>query len=343
MAERANVWRMKHWSVIGALVTAGVFLTSCAQEPSAQQTAAALPLGAQPDAHRATSWMLPEASAKKALLYVSDGYENVVYVYDYKDHVQAGTLSGFYNPGPQCVDRKGDVYIINSGTETTLEFKRGGTSIVNTYRNGSDDAVGCAVDAAGDLAITSLDPGQIIVYGGGKGTGQTYTDSNCTYMWPAGYDGSGNLYAEGHGSGGVVICELPKGATQMREVSLSTFIQFPGSIQWDGKYLTVTDQEYQGLYNTALYQTTESSSGGLTVVGKTVLTASCNTDYTEVLEPYIVGNANAPIMHKQGKVVVGGNGQCSDAGVNVWPYPAGGLPKKSFGLYNVDGISVSFK
>ena len=290
-----------------------------------------------------TSWMLPDASARKALLYVSDAYDDVVNVYDYANGKQVGMLAGTGSsaPGPQCVDRKGDVYVVF--TTGTLEYARGGTSAIKTYANGGYDAVGCTIDAAGDLAITNQVPGEILVYANGSGIGERHTDSDCSDMWPAGYDNRGNLFAEGHSSAGVVICELPKGTASMRTVSFSTFINFPGIIQWDGKYLTVTDQEYEGLYNTALYQTTESTSGDLTVVGTTELTANCNIDYTLVLEPYIVGKTNAPISHKQGKVVVGGNGQCSNAGVNFWRYPAGGLPKKSFGNYNVNGISVSFK
>jgi hypothetical protein len=130
----------------------------------------------------------------------------------------------------------------------------------------------------------------------------------------------------------------------MQQVSLSgVFINFPGSVQWDGKYITLTDQQFQGGYNTGIYEATESPSGGLSAFGGTELTASCNGDYTEVLEPYIVGQKNAPINHKEGKTIVGGNAQCYDAGVSYWPYPMGGPPSKGFGDCNVNGISVSFK
>ncbi len=333
---------MKFWSVLCAFVAASVLTASCGQQVSpSEQSYGVTPY--QRQAIAKTSWMRPGASSKKALLYVSNASDNAVYVYDYKNETQVGQLNGFYNPGPQCVDRKGDVYIVNTGTATTLEYKHGGASLIHSYANGSDDAVGCTVDAAGDLAITSLSPAQIVIYAGGKGNGETYSGGPCTYMWPAGYDNSGNLFAEGHSNSGVIICELPKGSSEVRQVSFSKFINFPGSIQWDGKYLTVADQEYQGYYITGLYQTTESPSGDLTVVSSTELTANCYDDYTEVLEPFIVGNANSPVMHKQGTTVVGGNGQCSDVGVSYWSYPTGGLPKKSFGSYNVAGISVSFK
>jgi hypothetical protein len=339
---------MKRWSLLLALVAASLVPAGCGQPLSSAQSLAIVPgptpvhRAAHPD--RGPSWMRPDASAKKALLYVSDAETNDVYVYDYLNGTQVGTLTGQDDPGPQCVDRKGDVFVLETGNYTTVEYKHGGTTIINTYQNGGTDAVGCSIDAQGDLAITNQIPGQITVYAGGKGSGATYTQSACSDMWPAGYDGGGNLYVEGASHSGTVVCELPVGATQMQQVSLSgVFINFPGSVQWDGKYITLTDQQFQGGYNTGIYEATESPSGNLSAFGGTELTASCNGGYTEVLEPYIVGKKNAPVNHKQGKRIVGGNAQCYDAGVSYWPYPMGGPPSKSFGDYDVNGISVSFK
>jgi hypothetical protein len=337
---------VKRWSFLCALVAASAIPAACGQTASPVQSLAIVPAAARvhhaahPD--RGRSWMRPDAPAK-ALIYVSDADTDDVYVYDYANRTQVGTLTGVDDPGAQCVDRKGDVFVIETGNYTTVEYKHGGTKIINTYQNGGTDTVGCSVDGQGDLAITNQIPGQITVYAGGKGSGATYTQSVCNYMWPAGYDDSGNLYVEGV-SYGIAVCELPAGATQMQQVTLSgVFINFPGSVQWDGKYITLTDQEFQGYYNTGIYEATESPSGNLSAFGGTELTASCNGDYTEVLEPYIVGKKNAPINHKQGKTIVGGNAQCYDAGVSYWPYPLGGPPSKSFGNYNVNGISVSFK
>jgi hypothetical protein len=339
---------MKRWSSFFALIAASVIPAGCGQQLSPARSAGIVPgparvhHAAHPD--RGPSWMRSDAPAKKALIYASDADTNDVYVYDYGKGTQVGTLTGFDDPGPQCVDRKGDVFVLDIGNYTTVEYKHGGTKIIKTYQNDGTDAVGCSVDAQEDLAITNQIPGQITVYAHGTGSGATYTQSACNYMWPAGYDGSGNLYMEGVSNSGVEVCELPAGATQMQQVSLSgVFINFPGSVQWDGKYITLTDQEFQGVYNTGIYEATESASGNLSAFGGTELIANCNGNYTEVLEPYIVGQKNAPINHKEGKTIVGGNAQCYDAGVSYWPYPMGGSPSKSFGAYNVQGISVSFK
>jgi hypothetical protein len=288
------------------------------------------------------AWMAPDAGKKAALLYVSDAAANAVYVYDYANATLEGTLTGFSGPGGQCVDKQGDVFIVNTGNYTTVEYAHGGTTVINTYDD-STDAVGCSIDKKGDLAITNMDPGEVTVFPDGKGSGTSYSDADCGFMWPAGYDDKGNLYAEGEHDG-IAVCELPSGATAMSTVSVSgIFINFPGSVQWDGRYITLTDQEYLGLYNTALYRMQESPSGGLTYLAATELLASCNGNYTEVLEPYIVGKRNAPVNDKLGKRLLGGNAQCSYAGVNVWPYPNGGQPTTSFGDYDVNGLSVSFK
>jgi hypothetical protein len=263
---------MKRWSLVCTLAAAGVVLSGCGQRVSPAQSLAIAPRAvrvhaAHPD--RGHSWMRPDASTKKPLIYASDADTNDVYVYDYMNHSLVGTLTGLDDPGAQCVDRKGDVYVVETGNYTTVEYKRGGTTIVNTYENEGTDAVGCSVDAKGDLAITNQIPGQITVYAGGKGSGATYTQSACNDMWPAGYDDNGNLYVEGN-SDGINICELPAGKTQMQQVSLSgEFINFPGSVQWDGKYITLTDQQFQGGYNTGIYEATESGSGSLTAFGGT--------------------------------------------------------------------------
>jgi hypothetical protein len=215
---------MKRWSLLRALVATSVILAGCGQQLSPAQSLAIVPGLARVHhaAHldRGPSWMRRDASAKKALIYASDADTNDVYVYDYTKGTQVGTLTGFDDPGPQCVDRKGDVFVLDTGNYTTVEYRHGDTKIINTYQNGGTDAVGCSVDAQGDLAITNQIPGQITVYAAGKGSGATYTQSACNYMWPAGYDGSGNLYMEGVSNSGVEACELPAGATQMQQVSL---------------------------------------------------------------------------------------------------------------------------
>ncbi len=39
-----------------------------------------------------------------------------------------------------------------------------------------------------------------------------------------------------------MLVELPKGAKNFVQLSTSNGPEFPGSVQWDGKYVTVFDQ-----------------------------------------------------------------------------------------------------
>ena len=40
----------------------------------------------------------------------------------------------------------------------------------------------------------------------------------------------------------VALVELPKGSSTFKTITTSNGVQFPGSVQWDGTYITVFDQ-----------------------------------------------------------------------------------------------------
>ena len=61
------------------------------------------------------SWMSPAAKRAKKLLYVSDWGTEDVFVYDYKTGTLVGTLTNLESPSGQCVDKKGDVWIVSAG------------------------------------------------------------------------------------------------------------------------------------------------------------------------------------------------------------------------------------
>jgi sugar lactone lactonase YvrE len=110
--------------------------------------------------------MLPEARSED-LLYVanSSGYSgNGVLVYDYRNGKQVGSLTGFDSPDGECVDAKGDIYVVNLGNGETDEYAYGGSRALKTFAT-NGIAVGCSVSRSGDLAVTSEytngGPGQI--------------------------------------------------------------------------------------------------------------------------------------------------------------------------------------
>jgi hypothetical protein len=100
---------------------------------------------------------------------------------------------------------------------------------------------------------------------------------------------------------------------------------------WDGKYLTLTDQDYLGQGETAIYRVTENASGKLTAVGHTLLSDGCDgNNNAQVPQPFIVGMKNTPVNTTEGNTVVGPNILCGSNGsgsvFDYWKYPAGGNP-----------------
>jgi|HubBroStandDraft_2_1064218.scaffolds.fasta_scaffold17254_3 hypothetical protein len=282
----------------------------------------------QPD-HR-SSWMSADAKRIKKLLYISDWSSNDVYVYDYSKGTLEGQLSGLNDPYGQCVDKKGSVWVVAFGGSSVSEFAHGGTQAVKTLKTGYQP-MGCSVDpTTGNLAVAALDAVDVFVHARGKA--HIYQSTVCYPFWAPGYDAAGNLYVEAllYGSakpqGGYsdpLACELPHGGKSLRAVHLSGFgIYYPASVMWDGKHLTLSDQNYLGNNETAIDRVSEDPSGNLTLIGQAILTDDCDGNDVEVPQPFVVG-----------KTVVGGNLRCSSYGsqakFDYWPYPAGGNPTRS--------------
>ncbi len=140
-----------------------------------------------------------------------------------------------------------------------------------------------------------------------------------TFYFP-GYDNGGNLYATAHThSGGPFLVGLPKGATSVEQIDLNAPLYegtfFHPSIQWDGKYMTVSSDKAEGRDGTGevtVYRFSVSGTAA-TVVGKTVLTATVNRHRGQ---SWITGNT-----------IVGMNFNHGWGYVSYWPYPKGGYPK----------------
>ena len=94
----------------------------------------------------------------------------------------------------------------------------------------------------------------------------TYTDSDFKYLFYCGYDGSGNLFADGQiGGNPTAFAERAAGGTKLRTVQLNQYLRKPGQVQWDGTYVTVGDEFKHVIYRT------EVKGSSATVVGRTVL------------------------------------------------------------------------
>jgi hypothetical protein len=216
---------------------------------------------------RGGSWTLPDAKSED-LLYVSDQQRAVVYVLTYPAGKPVGKLTGFYDPVGECVDKGGDVFIVNEsdGGGSILEYAHGGSSPIATL---SDDysPLGCAVDQkTGNLAVSNGEPGGVSIYANAQGIPTVYTDSNLGAAEFCGYDDRGNLFVDGHSGLQFTLAELPSGRSTFTKITIDKSLQAPGAVQWDGKDLVIGDAA-----NNAVYFVQVSGSVG-TVVGTTQLT-----------------------------------------------------------------------
>jgi hypothetical protein len=135
-------------------------------------------------------------------------------------------------------------WVVDSLADDLYEFEYGGKSPIKTLSTGKSEPSGCSVDpASGDVAAAIITGGDVLVWPKGGRTPITYsTPLSKTYF--VGYDGSGNLFADGLNSADAFgLAELPKGGSSFEPVTLNQSIQFPGNIQWDGTYLAIGDQK----------------------------------------------------------------------------------------------------
>jgi hypothetical protein len=170
-----------------------------------------------------SSWMSPDAKRIKKLLYVSDWSSNDVYVYDFKKGTLEGQLSGLNDPYGQCVDKKGNLWVVAFGGSSVSEYARGRTQTVKTLKT-DYQPMGCSVDpTTGNLAVAALHAVDVFVHARGKA--HVYQSAVCYPFWAPGYDDAGNLYVEAllygsaeplAGYSDPLACELPHGGTSLR-------------------------------------------------------------------------------------------------------------------------------
>jgi hypothetical protein len=315
-----------------------VALTGCSPVPSGLAPSAAAPA--------AQSWMQSKAAPAKALLYIADGATDDVFVYDYKTSQLVGTLHGMKQPYGMCVDAQGSVWITDLSAGAVVKYPHG--KIVQAKRFATDGrAVGCSVDpTSGNLAVanvtTSSGGGSIRVF---SSSGHTdYANPQCYTLEQPGYDSQGNLYVEAYSpSNAVVVCELPHGGNALQPIAVDRELTGAGSAMWDGKYITLTEESYQGNSSTAIHQMVATTSGGLQTVGTTVLTDPCHNSI-DIWQPFIVGSKNTPVNTQQGDAVVAFDTSCqARERSKMWAYPASGapLPDSIFPVKAPDGNAVS--
>jgi hypothetical protein len=305
---------------------AAATLTGCGGSQPPISAPRAMPQTAAIATHgdRGKSWMLPEAKTDD-LLYVG-GNNDELTVYSYPRGKLVGVVKNpdFYLLSGECVDASGDIFVTSLGNEKIFEYEHGGKKAIATLQAATNDPAGCAVDpTTGNLAVTTLafgSSGNVAVCPNAQGTPSTYTDPNIYYYYFCAYDTRGNLFVDGQSYGSSFeIAELPKGSSTFTSITVNQSLNWPGGLQWDGKYLVVGDQDAADVYEFAI-----SGSSG-TLEGTTPINGA-----DDVHQFWIHGHA-----------IVGGDH--SDSEVQFWPYPLGGNSTKTItkDVGGPDGLSIS--
>ncbi len=273
--------------------------------------------------------ILPERHAKNTYEYIINDYGTYAGIFDYpKSDKEIGEIKDVGGQG--CTNvlsgyGKKTFWIVaayNQITEYKVPQKPLKTLSISYSSIGSPSS--CAMDSSGDLAVGILygkGGGDVVIFKNASGSGTVYTTPMDEEFFD-GYDNQGNLFADGFSGdrSGFVLAELPKGSTKFEKVTTSNTVEFPGSVQWDGKYMAVTDQDANAIYQYTI------SGAKATLEGTVALSGS-----SDCAQNWIAKN-----------VVF-----CADAGNEdgeVFSYPGGGSPLAVFsGNFDLPLGSVAAK
>jgi hypothetical protein len=263
------------------------------------------------------STILPDRhKSSKNFEYVISYYGTYASIFDYpKSLAQIGMINGAGGQGcTNVLYGYGKKIIWNPGrTNELINEYRVPNKLIRSLSLDYKFTSSCAMDTSGDLAIgillgDSYGPGgQVVIFKNATGSGTVY-NTPLTKEYFDGYDPSGNLFADGFGgsSYNFTLVELPKGSSKFVTVKTSSAPGFPGSVQWDGTYLTAFDQDTSKLYQYTVSGTTA------TLKNTVHLTGSSDCAQTWIVKGLVY---------------------CGDAGNNngaVFKYPAGGSPVATF-------------
>lgn len=235
-------------------------------DPIPMSPNAARPAPSHQEAPGHGSWMAP--GLKKAdLLYVTDdanpvGVDVLSDGKRYRRDALVGTLTAFSNPTGDCTDKSGDVFIVDEGAGTIVEYPHGGATPVATLRNPEYTGEGCSVDpATGDLAVANVYYNSSATSGGVAVYAPPYNDAPTLYeisdlhqAYFCSYDTNGDLFVDGYSNASNTfgLAELKRGGSSFKAISVNEAIGAPGGVQWTGKHLAIGDEIISTIYEFAI-------------------------------------------------------------------------------------------
>lgn len=262
-------------------------------------------------AHRARIAAPTSAAASvQGLLYVSTlfGY---LQVYTWPALAPYGVISGLDVPFTLCVDKRSNLWVPDFGDHIIYEYAHGGSSPIHHLVDNDGPPGACSSDSTtGNLAISSDGSGSVLVYKKARRGPTEYGVPNARPFFVA-YDDAGDLFANGlDGNSRPVLAELPKGGRSFERITVEPSLHYPGSLQWDGKYLAEQDSLTNIIYQFEVSHATAKLKG---------LTKLDEGGY--MTQVWIAGGTK---RHPQGTAVVGSD--YASYAFEVWKYPAGGDP-----------------
>lgn len=273
-----------------------------------------------------TTERMPRQAKNEDLLYVSNPLFDQVWVFTYPAGRPVENLTGFAFPESICVDKRGDVFVSDLLADRIQEYAHGGSTPIQTLRFAGNPE-GCAVDPlTGNLAVvkyTSQAPGDIEIFHEAKGAPTLYSDPSFASFENCGYDGDGNLFADGLTNGNQSgLAELSKGTVTFQNIALEKSFDAVGSVQRDGKHLAIMSNSGDRIYQLAI------SRSSAKIVGRTSLEVARHEDAFWIEDSRVVVTYYPP--------------HSKYTAVGFWRYPAGGSPVKVLSpLPGVTSIGVS--
>ncbi len=255
--------------------------------------------------------ILPDGHAKQPYEYIINDYGTYAGIFDYpKSDKEIGQINDVGGQGCTNVlygyGKK--FFWIVAGANQITEYKVLKT-VVRSLSVSTGSPSSCAMDASGDLAVGILygsGGGDIVIFKNARGSG-TVISTPLVKEYFCGYDTNGNLFFDGFNDGyNFELVELPKGSTKPEAITTSNTVEFPGSVQWDGKYMAVTDQIANAIYRYTIKGTKATLKGTVALSGS----SDCAQNW-----------------------IATGLVFCADAGNEdgeVFNYPAGGSPVADF-------------
>jgi hypothetical protein len=260
--------------------------------------------------------LAPDAAKSKSYEYVFNSYQSYGSVFNYPKSIDMiSQVDGAGGQGcTNVLSGYGKKIVWNAGRTNNVmtEYSVPSNKVLRTLPINYKFTSSCAMNSDGDLAVGIIlsdsygAGGQLVIFKNAAGKPKVYNTPLYKEYFD-GYDPKGNLFADGENTSyGFMLVELPKGSKKAVQMTTSNTVNFPGSVQWDGKYLAVTDQTAD-----AVYQYTVS---GTKATLKNTISLSGAGDCAQTW-------------------IVPGLIYCADAfndNGSVYKYPAGGSPVAVF-------------